>query len=71
MLKNSLDNLTIEVVCGTCGTGQLKPIGYFRNHSHLTCDGCGSEISVESKQFDGSIAELGRAMAHMRNPYLH
>jgi hypothetical protein len=71
MLKNSLDNITIEVICGTCGTGHSKSIGYFRNHSLLTCDGCGSEISVENKQFRASIAEFGRAMARLRIPYLH
>jgi len=48
MSKSSLDDITMEVICGTCGTGQSKPIGYFRNHSHLTCDGCGSEITFET-----------------------
>jgi transposase-like protein len=71
MLKNSVENVKIEIVCGTCGTGQSKPIGYFRNHSHLTCDGCGSEITVENEQFRASIAEFGRAMARLREPYLH
>ena len=71
MLKNSLDDITIEVICGTCGTGQAKPIGYFRNHSHLTCDGCGGEIAVQNEQFRASIAEFGLAMARLRNPYLH
>ena len=71
MSKSSLDDITMEVICGTCGTGQSKPIGYFRNHSHLTCDGCGSEITVENERFRASIAEFGRAMARLRNPYLH
>jgi hypothetical protein len=71
MLKNSVDKVTIEIVCGTCGTGQSKPIGYFRNHSQLTCDGCGSEITVENKQLRVSIAEFERAMARLREPYLH
>jgi len=71
MLKNSVDNVTIEIVCGICGTGQSKPIGYFHNHSHLTCEGCGSEISLENEQFRGSIAEFGRAMARLRNLYRH
>jgi len=71
MPKSSRDDITIEVICGTCGTGQSRPIGYFRNHSHLTCDGCGSEITVENERFRASIAEFGRAMARLRNPYLH
>ena len=71
MPKNSLDKVTIEVICSACGTGQSRPIGYFRNHSRLTCDGCGNEISMENKQFSASIAELGRAMARLREPYLH
>ena len=71
MLKNSVENIKIEIVCGTCGTGQSKPIGYFRNHSHLSCDGCGSEITFENEQFRASIAEFGRAMARLREPYLH
>jgi hypothetical protein len=71
MLKNALDTVTIEVICGACGTGQSKSIGYFRNHWHLTCDGCGSLISVENKQFRASIAEFGRTMARLRNPDLN
>ena len=71
MPKSSLDDITIEVICGTCGTGQSRPIGYFRNHSHLTCDGCGSEITVENEKFRASIAEFGRTMARLREPYLH
>ena len=71
VLKNSADKVTIEIVCGTCGTGQSKPIGYFRNHSHLICDGCGSEITIENEKFRASIAEFGRTMARLREPYLH
>jgi len=71
MLKNSGDKITIEIVCLACGSGQSKSIGYFRNHSQLTCDGCGREITVENKQLRVSIAELERAMAHLREPYLH
>jgi hypothetical protein len=60
MLKNSVDKVTIEIVCVTCGTGQSKPIGYFRNHSQLTCDGCGSEITVENRHLRVSTAEFDR-----------
>jgi hypothetical protein len=37
----------------------------------LSCDGCGSEITFENEQFRASIAEFGRAMARLREPYLH
>jgi hypothetical protein len=66
MPENALDNLTIEIICSACGTGQSKLIGYFRDHAHLTCDGCGSVISLENKRFRASIAEFGRTMARLR-----
>jgi len=71
MPKYALDKMMIEVVCVDCGTGQLKPIGYFHNHSHVTCDGCGSEINVENKAFRASIGEFGRIMARLKEPYLN
>jgi hypothetical protein len=66
MPKNALDKVTIEVVCTDCGTGQFKPIGYFRDHAHLTCDCCGSEIRMENEQFRASIAEFAQTMARLK-----
>jgi len=66
MPKNALDKVTIEVVCADCGTGHFKPIGYFRDQAHLTCDCCGSEIRMENKQFRASIAEFAQTMARLR-----
>ena len=71
MPKNALDRVTIEVICSECGTGHCKPIAYFRNHSNLTCDGCGTGISIENKEFHASIVEFGRTMARLRDPYMH
>jgi hypothetical protein len=69
MPKNALDNVTIEIICGVCGTGQSRLIGYFRDHSHLTCDGCGCEMSLENKQFRASIVEFGVTMARLRDAH--
>jgi hypothetical protein len=66
MRKNTLDRVMIEVLCGDCGTGQFRSIGYFRDHSHLTCDGCGTDIRMENEQFRASIAEFGRTMARLK-----
>ena len=66
MPKNALDKVPIEIVCTDCGTGQFKPIGYFRDHAHLTCDCCGSEIRMENEQFRASIAEFARTMARLK-----
>ena len=60
MRKNALDRVAIDVICADCGTGQCKPIEYFRDHASLTCDGCGAEIIMENKDFRATIAELAR-----------
>ncbi|HEY7245029.1 MAG TPA: hypothetical protein VH678_14235 [Xanthobacteraceae bacterium] len=71
MRKNALDNVRIEVICRDCGTAQGRPIGYFRDHSNLTCHGCGTEIVLENRQFYASIVEFGKTMARLRDPCLH
>ena len=71
MRTNALDSVTIEVVCRDCGTGQCRPFGYFRNHSNITCDGCGTEISIDNELFRASLVEFGQTMARLRRPYMH
>jgi ribosomal protein S27E len=71
MRKNALDSVTIEVICRDCGTGHCRSIGYFRDHSNLTCQGCGTGISIQNKQFHASIVEFGQIMARLREPYTH
>jgi hypothetical protein len=71
MRKNALDSVTIEVICRDCGTGHCGSIGYFRDHSNLTCQGCGIGISIQNKQFHASIVEFGQIMARLREPYTH
>ncbi len=65
------DNVMVEIICGACGAGQCKPIEYFRQHSQLTCDVCANNISIDNKQFHAVIAEFGRTMARLREPYLN
>jgi hypothetical protein len=71
MKTNALDSATIEVVCRDCGTCHSKPIGYFRDHSKLTCCGCGTEIRIENEEVQASIVELGLTMARLRRPFMH
>ena len=71
MRKNALDRVAIDVICADCGTAQCRPIEYFRDHSNLTCDGCGAEIIIENKDFRATIAEFGQTMARLRRPYTH
>ena len=70
MRRSAFDDVMIKVVCRDCGTGECKPVVYFRNCSRMTCQGCGREIDLENKQMNGSIAEFGYAMARLREPYI-
>ena len=71
MRANLLESVRIEVVCRDCGTGHSKPVGYFRDHSKLTCCGCGIDITLESEDVQASIVELGQTMARLKRPFMH
>jgi len=71
MRKDGLDQVRIDVICGDCGTGQCRPIEYFRKHSNLVCEDCGAEISLDNKQFKASIAEFGWTMVRLRRSCVH
>jgi hypothetical protein len=71
MRKDDLDEIRIDVICGDCGTGQCRPIKYFRKHSNLVCEDCGAEILLDNKRFQASIAEFGRTMVRLRRSYVH
>lgn len=69
MRKNELEHLRVGILCTECGTGQHKPIKYFRKCPKLTCDGCGAEIRVDNKQLQASIVEFDITMTRLRRTH--
>jgi hypothetical protein len=70
-MRNRLDDLRIDVICGDCGTAHCRRIGYFRKHTSLTCAACGTEIMFHNKQLQASIIEFDRTMTRLRRSWLH
>ena len=66
MRRASSENVQVKVVCVYCGTEHHKPLGWFRDHSRLTCDGCGYEIALQNEQLRAAIDELRPVMSGLR-----
>jgi hypothetical protein len=45
---------------------KCKPIGWFRDHSKLSCVGCGYEIAFHNEEFRAEINELRAVMSGLR-----
>jgi hypothetical protein len=43
-----------------------KPLKWFRDHSRLTCEGCGYEIALHNEQLCAAINELHTVMSKLR-----
>src|SRR6516164_1318571 len=46
--------------------GHCKPIGWFRDHSKLSCEGCGYEIALHNEELRAEINELHSVMSGLR-----
>jgi transposase-like protein len=66
MRRASFDNVQVNVICLPCGTEHHKPLGWFREHSRLTCDGCGYEIALHNERLRAEINELRPVMLGLR-----
>jgi hypothetical protein len=49
MRRASSENVRVNVICVHCGMEHCKPIGWFRDHSKLSCEGCGYEIALHAE----------------------
>jgi len=45
-----------------------KPLGWFREHSRLRCDGCSYEIALHNEQLCAAINELRAVMSGLTRP---
>jgi transposase-like protein len=66
MRRASSENVKVNVICVRCGTEHHKPLSWFREHSRLTCDGCGYEIALHNEQLRAAINELRPVMSRLR-----
>jgi hypothetical protein len=68
MLRASSENVKVNVICAYCGMEHYKPLGWFREHSRLSCDGCSYEIALHNEQLRAAINELRAVMSGLRRP---
>ena len=66
MRRTSSENVRVNVICVRCGTEHHKPLGWFRDHSKLSCDGCGYAIALQNEQLRAAINELRSVMLGLR-----
>jgi hypothetical protein len=66
MRRATSDNVKVNVICAYCGMEHYKPLGWFRNHSRLTREGCGYEIALHNEQLRAAINELRAVMSKLR-----
>ncbi len=66
MRRASSENVQVNVICVYCGTEHHKPLGWFRDHSRLTCEGCGYAIALQNEQLRAAINELRPVMSGLR-----
>jgi len=62
MRRASSENAKVNVICTYCGVEHHKPLGWFRDHSSLKCEGCGYEIALNNEQLRAAINELSPVM---------
>jgi hypothetical protein len=66
MRRASSENVKVNVICAYCGMEHHKPLGWFRDHAKLTCEGCGHEIALHNEQLRTAINELRPVMSKLR-----
>ena len=60
MRRASSENVQVNVICVHCGTEHHKPLGWFRDHSRLSCEGCGYAIALQNEQLRAAIKRATR-----------
>ena len=66
MRRASSENVLVNVICVHCGTEHRKPLRWFRDHSRLSCEGCGYAIALQNEQLRAAINELRAVMSGLR-----
>jgi hypothetical protein len=66
MRRASSENVQVTIICVHCGMEHHKPLGWFRDHSRLNCEGCGYEIALHNEQLRVAINELRPVMSGLR-----
>ena len=66
MRRASSENVQVNVTCVHCGTEHHKPLGWFRDHSRLSCEGCGYAIALQNERLRAAINELRPVMSGLR-----
>ena len=67
MRRASSENVKINIVCTYCGMEHCKRLGWFRDHSSLSCGGCGYEIALRNEQLRAARASGALAGQHERS----
>lgn len=63
-MKNLLDKNEIAIPCENCRRKTKKTIGWIKTHDKFVCV-CGTEITLDAKQFKSEIAKVERSMADL------
>ena len=66
MRRASFENVQVNVICVHCGTEHHKPLGCFRDHSTLSCGGCGYAMALQNEKLRAAINELRSVMSGLR-----
>ena len=51
MTKDRIEDQLMPITCTKCGRQVEKPIKWIRRNSSLQCEGCESDIDLESEEF--------------------
>jgi len=57
MPRDPIEGYLMPITCANCGHQVKKPIKWIRSNSSLQCEGCESDIELETEEF---IAKVDR-----------
>jgi hypothetical protein len=60
MRRASSENVKVNIICTYCGMEHCERLGWFRDHSSLSCDGLRDEIALRNEQLRAAIEDLRR-----------
>src|ERR1700681_3843505 len=55
MSSPPLDEMAVEIVCSCCRNQHSTTVRWLRDHSRLTCRGCGFDIALQNEELRAAL----------------
>lgn len=66
LMKNFLDDQTIELTCPNCSHKLKERIGKLKTNPKLACTKCSSGINIDASHMRGEVAKVEQALAKLQ-----